>query len=78
MYSRELLGMALVSADGKSVGRVKDVRDGCMYVDVPLQPDYWLSLDLIHTVSTVVGLRIQHAEIAAYQLDEPLVGASHI
>jgi hypothetical protein len=75
-YSRELLGLAVFSADGESVGRVNDVRAGCMHIDVPLRADYWLPLDFIHTVTTVVGLRIRDADIAAHKLDEPPAGAN--
>jgi hypothetical protein len=70
-YSRELLGMAVFTADGESLGRVKAVDGGYFAVDVSLRPDYWLPMDLIHTVTTVVGLTITQAEIAAHKLDLP-------
>jgi hypothetical protein len=65
--------MAVFTSDGESIGRVKDVRSGCMRIDAVLRPDYWLSLSLIHTVSTVVGLAIPKADIAANKLDEPVI-----
>ncbi len=35
----------MVTRDGHTLGEVKEVRDLAFPVDIPMRPDYWLSID---------------------------------
>ena len=41
------IGSSVHAQGGEPVGHVKDMRGGWFKVNAPLQPDYWLSTDLV-------------------------------
>ena len=41
------VGDHVFTADGESLGSVKDVSDRCFKIDAPMQPDYWLATDCV-------------------------------
>jgi hypothetical protein len=52
----------VISRDGRYLGCVKAVVGLYFHVDAPMQPDYWLSMDTIATVSpTRITLNV-HAD----------------
>ena len=42
-----LIGMAVSSIDGESIGKVKEIKDGEMLIDRPLARDLWVPLTSI-------------------------------
>ena len=49
-------GAHVMTADGKQIGTVKDVRDDRFKVDVRWAPDYWLGTE---TVESAAGDSVQ-------------------
>ena len=45
------IGVPVMSADGKRLGVVKDVRDDRFLVDVRWAPDYWLGTETVDNAS---------------------------
>jgi hypothetical protein len=47
------VGAAVITIDGRELGKVKEVSDGWFKVDARLRRDYWLPSDLIETSSAM-------------------------
>jgi iron-sulfur cluster repair protein YtfE (RIC family) len=45
------MGMEVCTADGESVGTVKEMQGRYFKVDAPMKPDFWLTTDCIRTAS---------------------------
>jgi hypothetical protein len=62
----------VLSRDGRYLGRVKAVVGRYFHVDAPMQPDYWLALDTIATVSaTRVTLNVHADRVAEFARTGP-------
>jgi len=48
------IGKQVMTADGKELGKVKEISGGCFKIDAPLAPDYWLSTDTVSDATTSV------------------------
>ncbi len=73
METREhvIPGMPIESADGTTIGTVKEVAGGVFKVDAPLRPDYWLPCNLVgsHTAAAL-QLRIDRVAVMEHRLKE--------
>src|SRR5579884_321825 len=45
------VGAAVVTRDGRDLGRVREVRGDRFKVDAPIQPDYWLPIGRVATAT---------------------------
>src|SRR4029079_16713477 len=68
-----IAGKAIVDADGRDIGRVKEVSDGYFRVNAPLAPDYWLSTAYVDKDGDIVQLSLAKHEINAHKLDRPAI-----
>lgn len=66
------LGIAVITADGTEIGRIKEVNGDCFKVDAPFQSDYWLATDAIGT-ATDQDVRLT---LSRDELDQAKVDAS--
>lgn len=41
------VGAEVMTADGDTLGKVKEVSGSCFKVDAPMRPDYWLGTDCV-------------------------------
>ena len=65
-------GTAVFSADGKEIGRVKDVHGGYMELDVSNESDFWLSMAyLVSNDGDRAYLGIPQAELGEHRLHQP-------
>ena len=74
MMSNVTIGAPVRTADGKELGKVKEVVGGCFKVDAPMQPDYWLATDTISDNSasnSVVTLILGNDELNDAKQDGP-------
>lgn len=63
------VGARVMTADGKQLGTVKEVRADRFLVDVRWAPDYWLSTDVIGDGSQeVLQLTVTKSEIGSAKL----------
>jgi hypothetical protein len=62
----------VLTKDGESIGRVKEVQGSYFKVDVPHARDFWLSADTVEA-SDIEGVRLLHekSHIDGFQLDGP-------
>ena len=68
----DAVGMAVVAADGRDVGRVSDVKGGYFAVDeLPGDRRYWLSESYVRFISSVLTLTLLTSEIGPHELTEP-------
>jgi hypothetical protein len=66
------IGTRVVTIDGDELGKVKEVSGECFKVDAPMQPDYWLGLDMIDsTMSGEVRLRFTKGGLGEAKQDGP-------
>ena len=66
------VGTPVVASDGKELGRVKEVADSYLKVDVRWARDYWLSFeDVLSADSVKTLLIIPSDQISAYKRDRP-------
>jgi hypothetical protein len=66
------VGSELFTADGHSVGRVKELRDGGILVDVSFGKDYWLAgRDIADVDERGVVLSFNEAELEDYKREDP-------
>ena len=74
MRTREhvMPGMPIESADGTTIGTVKEVAGGYFKVDAPLHRDYWLPSDLVaaHT-ATALQLGVDCSAAAGRRVPAP-------
>ena len=62
-------GAAVMSADGKKLGIVKDVREDRFLVDVRWAPDYWLGVEAVdNTSADLVQLLITREAVGSAKL----------
>jgi len=45
------IGWEVCTSDGEVVGRVKEVQSDWLKVDAPMQPDFWLAVDHVQSLS---------------------------
>ncbi|HEX5368654.1 MAG TPA: DUF2171 domain-containing protein [Dehalococcoidia bacterium] len=63
------LGMPVMSADGKTLGRVKEVRGDSFKVDAHWAFNYWLGHEVVeHTASGIVQLVVTRQAIGSAKL----------
>jgi hypothetical protein len=59
--------------DHDKLGTVKEIRNGCFKVDVPMQPDYWLPLSCVSTMTgTEVVLTFTKDHLDDSKLSSPI------
>jgi uncharacterized protein DUF2171 len=64
------VGARVISADGQSMGKVKEVNGDCFKVDAPMQPDYWLGANVIASApGEEVRLNVIKASLEHMKLD---------
>lgn len=67
-----VVGWPLVTADGHTLGTVREVRGAYLLVDAPRRPDYWLSGEyVVQTSPDGTILSFNEADLDQYRLDEP-------
>ena len=70
-----MIGMPVVTHDGKELGKLKEVEGIAMKLDVRLAGDYWLPLELVETVETMesgrILIRLDSADVDAYKMEPP-------
>jgi hypothetical protein len=65
----------VISADGKQVGVVKDVRGDRFLVDVRWAPDYWLGMETVDNASEdIVQLFVTKQAIGSAKLHLDAMG----
>jgi hypothetical protein len=66
------VGVAVVTADGRELGHVKEVAESAFLVDAPRQLDYWLDKELVtKTGADRLELNIVDSDLGAYKMDRP-------
>jgi hypothetical protein len=69
------VGARVLSADGKQLGTVKDVRVDRFYVDARWAPDYWLGSETIdETTDELVQLVITKEAVGSAKLRAEVAG----
>jgi uncharacterized protein (TIGR02271 family) len=72
-----MLGYPIVDVNGRDVGRVKEIAGGCLKVDAPMAPDYWLPDDCVASVNGgVMTLALDRDHLGDYKTDRPDNGRS--
>jgi hypothetical protein len=73
MYGSSInVGTPVVTADGKELGKVKEVSGSCFKVDAPMRPDYWLGSDLASNMSGgIIHLTISEEMLDEAKMDSP-------
>jgi hypothetical protein len=73
MYGSNInVGTPVMTADGKELGKVKEVSGTCFKVDAPMQPDYWLGSDLASTMTGgIIHLTIDKEMLGEAKMDSP-------
>jgi hypothetical protein len=72
------VGAKVVSADGKELGTVKEIKDGCFKVDVRMAPDYWLGTEIIdNTDEELVQLAITTDGLGEAKVRMPDIAELH-
>lgn len=65
-------GHAVISHDGKRLGKVKEVSGSYFKVDAPMRRDYWLSDELIRDEDNeAVFLEVPGKEVPEHRMAEP-------
>jgi hypothetical protein len=72
-WSRDLpIGAEVVTTDGDLLGTVREIQGDCFKLDVSMQPDYWLPMDCISSVSgNRILLDFPKDRLGDYKLSEP-------
>jgi hypothetical protein len=66
-------GAAIMSADGKKLGRVRMIEGAHFKVDAALRRDYWLSMAYVRSVKPdEVVMSFDSADVGAYRLTGPV------
>lgn len=64
-------GARVVTADGKQLGKVKDIREDQFKIDARFAPDYWLRVDTIEEIEAdVVQLGIDKTDLGAAKVPD--------
>lgn len=72
MSNSVAIGAPVRTADGKELGKVKEVIGGCFKVDAPMQPDYWLAADCVTSNSgEAVNLKFDRNELEGAKQEGP-------
>ena len=76
--NERLVGQTVYDADGRELGKVKEVRGRYVKVDVRMQPDYWLSTDAVSSAGDrlVVSSDAQRVEHPDFEETEPRAGTA--
>src|SRR5579859_5910059 len=65
-------GMEVFTAEGESVGTVKEMQGRYFKVDAPMKPDFWLTADCIRrTNANTVTLRVDKDHLGDVKTDRP-------
>jgi hypothetical protein len=66
------IGAAVITRDGRDLGRVKQVRGDRFKVAAPMQPDYWLSCEHVAAATPYrVELNVDGGALEAAKVDAP-------
>jgi hemerythrin superfamily protein len=66
------MGMEVCTADGETVGTVKEMQGRYFKVDAPMKPDFWLTTDCIRTASAnTVTLTVDKNHLGDVKTDLP-------
>jgi hypothetical protein len=67
------VGAPVRTAEGKGIGNIAELSGTCFRMDVPLRPDYWLSMDLVNGFESdgTVILTINRDELDVVKQDKP-------
>lgn len=61
-------GALVVTADGRDLGRVKEVKEDAFLVDAAMQFDYWLDVSLVKEADLRrVELTLDAGDLGAYE-----------
>jgi len=72
------VGTKVLTLDGDDLGKVKEISGDCFKVDAPMQPDYWLGVDMIADATpTEVHLRFTKGGLGEAKMDGPGHGGLH-
>jgi hypothetical protein len=67
-----VVGAMVVTADGKELGHVAEVREGALRVDVERRRDYWLAeTEVLEATPETVTLLVSEGDLSAYKMDKP-------
>ncbi len=65
-------GYVVFTLDGKSLGEILEVREGCFKVGVPFKPDYWLSCDEVWSADAGgVHVNFPREDLHLHRVDPP-------
>ncbi|MBX7110710.1 MAG: hypothetical protein K1X87_02550 [Dehalococcoidia bacterium] len=66
------VGAEVVTADGRTLGKVKTVQESAFQVDAPRQFDYWLEATLVKASSAErLELAFNESDLGGYKMDRP-------
>ena len=66
------IGAPVLTLDGAKLGTVAAIEGRVFKVDVPMQPDYWLSADAIRsTAGGQVTLGVDKDRLETYKVERP-------
>jgi hypothetical protein len=66
------VGATVVTADGKELGKVAEVRDGAFRIDIRRRHDYWLGEDQVgEATAERVTLLVGESDLGGYKMDGP-------
>jgi hypothetical protein len=72
MSTEIVIGAAVVTADGRQLGTVKQVEASAFLVNAPRQLDYWLQSTLVKdSTAERLGLTFAETELGGYKMDRP-------
>lgn len=72
MADEIVVGAAVVTADGETLGTVKTVQESAFQVDAPRALDYWLESTLVKASTAArLDLAFNHSELGGYKMDKP-------
>jgi len=67
-----MVGTEVFTADGDTLGTVKEVTGTCFKVDAKMQPDYWLATDTIASADGgAVRLSLNKDRVGQAKVDGP-------
>ena len=65
-------GCVVFTLDGKSLGEILEVREGCFKLDVPFKPDYWLSCTEVWSADEGgVHVNFPRSELHSHRVEAP-------
>ena len=66
------IGAPVLTLDGAKLGTVAAIEGRAFKVDVPMQPDYWLSADAIRSAAgDQVTLGVDKDRVDTYKVERP-------